>query len=113
MSDDDFKPKSISRQTSKEPDPNQKFWDAADDFIRLANEACKTTERGQVCAAIMYAAARFNAFAASVDAPNVEVFNKEIDPAIKYFRGEFEKMMRENLRDYSDNFKNYHPEKSQ
>ncbi|WP_293776707.1 DUF3144 domain-containing protein [uncultured Oxalicibacterium sp.] len=110
---DDFKPKSISRQTSKEPDPNQKFWDAADDFIRLANEACKTADRGQVCAAIMYAAARFNAFAASVDAPNLDVFKKETDPAIKYFRGEFEKMLRENLRDYTENFHKYHPEKNQ
>ena len=113
MSDDDFKPKSISRQTSKEPDPNQKFWDTADDFIRLANEACKTADRGQVCAAIMYAAARFNAFAASVDAPSLDVFKKETDPAIKYFRGEFEKMLRENLRDYTENFHKYHTEKFQ
>jgi len=59
----------------------------------------------------MYAAARFNAFTASVDAPNAAAFKSELEPAIAYFRNEFEKMLRENFRDYAENFKSYHPEK--
>jgi len=111
MSDDTFNAKSVSRP--RPADPHQKFWDAADHFIQLANEESKTADRGQVCAAIMYAAARYNAFAASADAPDVNTFKKEIEPAIQYFRTEFEKMLRENLRDYSENFQSYHPEKFQ
>jgi hypothetical protein len=112
MSDDTFNATAITRASGKAPDPNAKFWDIADSFIHLANENCKGADRGQVCAAMMYAAARFNAFTASVDAPDDATFKTELDPAITYFRSEFEKMLRENFRDYSENFKSYHPEKS-
>ncbi|MBF8178137.1 MAG: DUF3144 domain-containing protein [Burkholderiaceae bacterium] len=112
MSDDNFNARDVTRPSTKAPDPNAKFWDIADTFIHLANENCKGAERGQVCAAMMYAAARFNAFTASVDAPSGAVFKSEADPAVAYFRTEFEKMLRENFRDYAENFKSYHPEKS-
>lgn len=111
MSDDNFNAKEVSRQTSKAPNPQEKFWDVADSFVHLANENCKQVERGQVCAAMMFSAARFNAFTTSVDAPDAEVFAKEVEPAIAYFRDEFEKMLRENFRDYAKNFNSYHPEK--
>ncbi|RQO37292.1 DUF3144 domain-containing protein [Herminiimonas sp. KBW02] len=112
MSDDNFNARDVSRPSTKAPDPNAKFWDIADTFIHLANENCKGAERGQVCAAMMYAAARFNAFTASVDAPNGAIYKSEQEPAVAYFRTEFEKMLRENFRDYAENFKSYHPEKS-
>lgn len=108
---DDFKAKDISRKPPAPPDPNQKFWDMADDFVQLANENVKGSAAGQVCAAMMFASARFGAFVASSDAPSETVFKQQVDGAVAYFRTEYEKMLRENFRDYSENFQNYHPEK--
>jgi hypothetical protein len=111
MSDDNFKAKDISRKPPAPPDPNQKFWDLADTFVQLANENSKGATAGQVCAAMMYASARFGAFVASADAPSEAAFKEQLDGAITYFRQEYEKMLRENFRDYAENFKSYHPEK--
>lgn len=111
MSDDDFKATDISRKPPAPPDPNQKFWDLADTFIQLANENCKGATLGQVCASMMYASARFGAFTASTDAPSEEAFKEQLEGAVIYFRDEYEKMLRENFRDYVESFKSYHPEK--
>ncbi len=112
MSDDNFKAKDISRKPPTPPDPNQKFWDIADTFIQLANENAKRAAHGQVCAAMMYASARFGAFVSSADAPSEAVFKEQLEAAVTYFRTEYEKMLRENFREYADSFKSYHPEKS-
>jgi hypothetical protein len=112
MSDDNFKAKEITRKPPAPPDPNQKFWDIADSFIQLANENCKGATLGQVCAAMMYATARFNAFTASNDAPSGEAFRKDANNAVAYFGAEFDKMLKENFHDYAENFERYHPEKS-
>jgi hypothetical protein len=111
MSDDNFKTTEVTRKPPKEPDENDKFWDLADTFIQLANENCKGATLGQVCASMMYASARFGAFTASVDAPTEAEFKKELDGAVTYFRTEYEKMLRDNFRDYAESFKSYHPEK--
>jgi hypothetical protein len=112
MSDDNFKATDLSRKQPAAPDPNQKFWDLADTFIQLANENCKGATLGQVCASMMYASARFGAFTASTDAPSEADFKRELDNAVLYFGTEYEKMLRENFRDYVENFKSYHPKKS-
>lgn len=111
MSDDNFTAKDISRKPPAPPDPNQKFWDMADTFIQLANENSKGAAAGQVCASMMFASARFGAFVASGDAPSEATFKDQIEGAVTYFRTEYEKMLRENFRDYAENFKGYHPEK--
>lgn len=112
MSDDEFKATEVSRsRPPKAPDPNQKFWDMADGFIQLANEGTKNAAMGQVCAALMFASARFGAFTASVDAPSEAAYQAQLEGALRYFRTEYEKMLRENFRDYAQNFKSYHPEK--
>ena len=111
MSDDNFQAKDISRKPPAPPDPNQKFWDMADSFIQLANENSKGAVAGQVCASMMYASARFGAFVASGDAPSEAIFKEQVEGAVAYFRTEYEKMLRENFRDYAENFKSYHPEK--
>lgn len=111
MSDDNFKPTEVTRKPPAPPDPNQKFWDLADTFIQLANENCKGATLGQVCASMMYASARFGAFTASNDAPTEAKFKEQLDGAVTYFRTEYEKMLRENFRDYAENFKSYNPEK--
>jgi hypothetical protein len=112
MSEENFNATEISRKSPAAPDPNQKFWDLADSFIQLANENCKDATLGQVCASMMYATARFNAFTASNDAPTDAAFRQDLDNAVTYFRTEFDKMLKENFRDYAENFKSYHPEKS-
>lgn len=83
----------------------------ADTFIQLANENSKRAAAGQVCASMMYASARFGAFVASGDAPSEATFKDQLEGAVTYFRTEYEKMLRENFRDYAENFQSYHPEK--
>ena len=78
--------------------PDQEFWDIADSFIHLANEHVGKASSGKVSSALLYAAARFNAFiVASADDADLE---NEKELAVDYFSGEYKKMLSENLDDY-------------
>lgn len=70
------------------------FLDAADQFVQLANRMTDAYAREWVAAAMMYATARFNAFAwlTREDKPG-----QTLDEAAAYFRAEYEKMLRDNV----------------
>jgi len=71
------------------------FHEVADEFINLANELSDDWAMPFLSAAIMYAAARFNAFnfqASDGDENNVE-------EAISYYTEQYNKMLRENLKE--------------
>jgi len=84
--------------------PDKEFWDIADSFIAVANERCGTVFPGKVSAAMLYAAARFNAFIAASQSKSKEQFVTELDETTAYFVAQFQKMLRENLSDYEANF---------
>jgi len=87
--------------------PDQKFWDVADSFIKLANKLCADTERGKVSAALLFAAARFSAFVTAVGATDATAFREDREKAIEYFTAEFRKMLGANIDDWGKHFEKY------
>jgi len=72
------------------------FLDAADRFVSLANEMSEKASRDWVRAVMMYAAARYNAFAWIT---RDEEPGQTVDQAAGYFRNEYETMFRENVKE--------------
>lgn len=74
--------------------PDRAFFDRADEFLAVANRLVAGTPPGQVSASMMFATARFNAFAAQAQGlPPGEVDEE----TVSYLCAEYEKMLRENL----------------
>jgi hypothetical protein len=89
-------------------DPNaEQFWRLADSFINLANELYKEQTDGKVGYAMLYAAARFNAFVVATTAGDKNTLSEEKQPAMEYFSEQYRKMIAENLEDYEKNFDKY------
>lgn len=74
--------------------PGPDFFERADQFLAVANRLVAQAPAGQVSASMMFATARFNAFAAQAQGlPPGEVDEE----TVRYFVGEYETMLRENL----------------
>lgn len=76
------------------------FRRVADAFIDQANKHAETVKREHVGMALLYAAARFNAFVVAAHAPHVEKFNSDRERAVQFFTAEYLRMLQENLDDY-------------
>jgi hypothetical protein len=72
------------------------FLEAADKFVALANEMGEDVSRDWVRAVMMYAAARYNAFTWITGG---EQPAQTLDEAAAYYRGEYETMFRENVKE--------------
>ena len=72
------------------------FLEAADRFVALANELGESASRDWVRAVMMYAASRYNAFTWIT---GDEHPGQTVDQAAAYFRSEYEKMFRENVKE--------------
>lgn len=83
------------------------FYERADAFIALANEMAKSTNPGNVSAAFLYAAARFNTFIAASGVTDAAEFQQQQRKSKAYFIDEYEKMLNEHYADYLQNFDNY------
>jgi hypothetical protein len=70
------------------------FLDAADRFVQLGNELNAKYSRDFVRAALMYAAARYNAFTwlTREDAPD-----QTLEQAAAYYASEYDRMLRDNI----------------
>lgn len=71
----------------------------ADRFIELANEFTKTESKERVGAAIMFAAARYNAFEASSKSENLR---KDKNDALDWYTREYKRMLDANMDDLID-----------
>jgi hypothetical protein len=67
-----------------------------DRFIGLANEFSKTESKEHVGAAIMFAAARYNAFEASSKSTNL---SSDKEDALTWYTLEYRRMLNANLDD--------------
>lgn len=85
----------------------QQFWDLVDRFIQHANEACDDADPGVVSAALLNAAARFNAFVVATASIDRKEYIEEMDSSLNYLSGRYREFLRENLEDYRENFKVY------
>lgn len=83
------------------------FWDLVDSFINQANTACEELDPGIVSAALLNAAARFNAFVVASSSLDRKEFIEEIDSAQNYLTGRYRDLVRDNLDDYRENYKVY------
>ena len=83
------------------------FWRLADSFINLANDHYQKDGDGRVGYAMLYAAARFNAFIVATTAGDKTELAAEKDPATDYFTDQYRKMFSENLEDYHSNYERY------
>jgi hypothetical protein len=87
--------------------PDQQFWDLANSFIHRANEQSATVDPGKVSAALLYAAARFNAFVVASGTDDEDSFRNARKAAMEYFTAEFNKMLGENLDDWAKHYTKY------
>ena len=85
----------------------EKFWKLSDAFINLANELYQEEADGRVGYAMMYAAARFNAFMVATTAGHKSALDDEKEEATEYFTEQYRKMFSENIEDYRENFDQY------
>jgi hypothetical protein len=83
------------------------FWDLVDQFIEQANHACEQLEPGAVSAALLNAAARFNAFVVACASVDRHEFIEEIEPAQQHLTERYRELLRDNLEDYRENYKIY------
>jgi len=78
------------------------FLDAADEFVQLANRMTDSCAREWVAATMMYACARFNAFAWLTRDGKPE---QTADAAAAYYASEFEKMLRDNVDELAPHYR--------
>lgn len=71
------------------------FHEVSDEFINLANDLSEDWALPLLSAAIMFAAARFNAF----NFQTVDGSPQNSEEAIKYYTEQYGKMLRENMND--------------
>ena len=88
-------------------DNDQQFWDLAEQFVDIANGALEEADAGKVGAAMLYAAARFNAFVVASASLDRAEFIEDIDESMEYLSKQFRHMLGDNLRDFRDNYKQY------
>ncbi|HWV14522.1 MAG TPA: DUF3144 domain-containing protein [Cellvibrio sp.] len=88
-------------------DDEKLFWDLVDAFIEKANTACDDVDPGIVSAALLNAAARFNAFVVATSSIDRKEYIDEIESAQKYLTGRYHELVRNNLDDYRDNYTIY------
>ncbi|TVZ40787.1 uncharacterized protein DUF3144 [Alteromonadaceae bacterium 2753L.S.0a.02] len=83
------------------------FWDAVDAFIDTANRATEDVDPGIISSAMLYAAARFNAFYVASYAESRKDFLEDSEDTVRHYSDEFKKLFQENMADYGENYKTY------
>ncbi|MCL1058512.1 DUF3144 domain-containing protein [Shewanella sp. Choline-02u-19] len=77
------------------------IFEIADQFIALANEISATEQDvGKVGTGLRFAAARFNAFEASLKSADLAA---EKDNAVEWFGNEYKEMLKDNIEDHIKN----------
>jgi hypothetical protein len=78
----------------------REFRRVADTFIDLANEHITSMQKENVGMALLFAAARFNAFVVASHSPTLDKYENDRDKAIEFFSSSYLDMLKENLEDY-------------
>jgi len=83
----------------------QLFWDLVERFIQTANDACDEVDSGIVSAAMLNAAARFNAFAVAYSSLDKNEFSEDVDNSVNYLTGRYRDFLKEHMDDYRENYR--------
>ncbi len=88
---------------------DENFYQRADGFINLANEAISKEEAnaGQVANSLMFAASRFNAWVTAAGYQKGEDLAKEKEAIMEFFTEQYKLMLSENIDSYVTNFNEY------
>lgn len=91
----------MSQDSNQEQTAENNIYQIADQFIALANElGQKEGDVGKVGTALRFAAARFNAFEASIKSGDLKA---EKENALEWFTAEYKDMLSDNLDDHIEN----------
>lgn len=80
------------------------FWDWVEKFIEQANSACDNTDPGIVSAALMNAAARFNAYVVAQSSLDKNEFAEDVEGTTNYLTGRYRDFLKEHMEDYRENY---------
>jgi hypothetical protein len=80
------------------------FWNLVESFIEQANNACDNSDPGIVSAAMMNAAARFNAFVVAHSSLDKNEFAEDVEGTLNYLTGRYRDFLKEHMEDYRDNY---------
>lgn len=83
------------------------FFLRADALIQLANEQLQNAGRENVCASMMFAAARFNVWTHACDSQTSEQLAEHRKDALAYFAEQYRLMLEQHMEDYINNFDSY------
>ena len=86
---------------------DENFYQRADEMINLANKQLENIDYSRVSASMMFACARFNAFMTATKAEDKTHLADSKHLILDYFVKEYEKMLKQNLEEYIENFDQY------
>ena len=78
-----------------------------DSFIDRANELADSNSRENVGMALLYAAARYNAYVVSQHADSPDRYEQDVPRAREFFNDQYRRMLDENLEDYKSVYGKY------
>lgn len=88
-------------------DTEQPFWNLVESVVESANHQAGEHGPAVVSDALLYAAARFNAYTAAVNTAERKEFKDELADIKGLLMQQFEAMLDANLDDYLENYKIY------
>lgn len=97
----------MSDETLSDEELDEIYRQTIDLFIDQANEFSETNSKENVGLALLYAAARFNAYVVSQHADTLEDYEKDLPRAREFFRQQYAQMLDENLEDYGKVYTRY------
>jgi len=83
------------------------FQERVDEFVAIANEQAAESSVEDVNTAVLFSAARFNAFSVARSVENAENLQAEKQAAIEYFTQRYAEMLNQNLEEYIVRFDSY------
>lgn len=88
-------------------DREEQFWNLVEGVLDHANRQASAYGPALVSDALLYAAARFNAYTAAVNTDERKEFKEELADIKSLLMEQFEMMLDDNLADYLENYKVY------
>lgn len=85
----------------------EQFWNMTDALLERANSFSEDADAGRIAEALMYAAARFNAYYVASTCEDRNDFKADRESSESVINEQFQKMLGANLDDYTENFKIY------
>ena len=90
-----------------ENSPSKTFQERVDEFVAIANQQAAESSVEDVNTAVLFSAARFNAFSVARSVENAENLQAEKQAAIEYFTQRYAEMLNQNLEEYIARFDSY------